>query len=337
ADVQLDYAVVTLRSLADKHFLIPAVETFADVVTLPNFPEPQVTRIKKQIVNALQAEQQQPGSIVEKAFLKALYNGEPYGNPALGTLQTVPKLDKSDVQRFYQRYYVAANAHVVLVGDLSRNDAMKIAEQIVNKLPKGTAAKSLVSSQFLAKPEIENIRFPSGQTHVLIGQRAIARSSPDYFPLYVGNHILGGGAMTSRLFESVREKEGLAYSVNSYFYPLQQPGPFLVSLQTRNKEATRAIQIARKTLQNFVETGPTDSELIATKNNIVNGFSLRLASNFAIFQNVIHLTTYQLPLNYLDTYCDNIKSVTKENVKTAFHNVINTNKLVTVTVGNSIY
>lgn len=337
SNVELDYALVTLRSLADKHFLMTAVDTFADVINIPSFPNDHVARMKKQMVSALQAEQQQPGVIAQNALFKAIYNGGPYGHSVLGSLQSVAALDKREVQNFYHQYYVAANTHIVLVGDLTRKDAEKIAEKIVGKLPQGHSAQVLASAENPAKMQLENIRFPSAQTHVLIGQRAIERTSPDYFPLSVGNYILGGGALTSRLFESVRQKEGLAYSVFSYFNAMIEKGPFVIGLQTRNKEATHAIKVARKTLEDFVTTGPSDDELRAAKNNIINGFPLRLASNAAVLQNVIGLTTYKLPLNYFDTYCDNVNAVSKDNIKSAFQRVIDPTKLVTITVGNSVF
>jgi zinc protease len=337
AGVELDYGAVTLRSMSDKAFLEPAVNVFADVINNPAFPSEDFKRIKQQILRALQEQEQQPETLAEKAFFSTVFNGGPYGKPSLGKMETVKQLSEEDVTKFYQRYYTAANARIVLVGDLDRKMADKLAEKIVGALPKGTRTQIAAKSDETFKTEVKNIRFPSAQTHILIGQRAVQRLSPDYFPLLVGNHILGGGILTSRLYKSVRENQGLAYSVYSYFEALKMPGPFLIGLQTRNEQAAKAIKIARETLSSYVSVGPTDEELTEAKNNIINGFPLRLASNKSILQNVMNITTFGLPLNYLDTYRDNINAVSADGIKSAFQRHINPKNLVTITVGNSIF
>ena len=337
AGVELDYGAVTLRTMSDNAFLEPAVNVFADVINNPAFPSEDFKRIKQQILRALQEQEQQPETLAEKAFFSTVFNGGPYGKPSLGKMETVKQLSEEDVTKFYQRYYTAANARIVLVGDLDRKMADKLAEKIVGALPKGTRTTIAAKSDETFKTEVKNIRFPSVQTHILIGQRAIQRLSPDYFPLLVGNHILGGGILTSRLHKSVREKQGLAYSVYSYFEALKMPGPFLIGLQTRNEQASKAIKIARETLSSYVNSGPTEEELREAKNNIINGFPLRLASNKSILQNVMNITTFGLPLNYLDTYRDNINAVSADSIKAAFQRHINPKNLVTITVGNSIF
>lgn len=335
--VELDYAALTLRSMSDKAFLEPAVSAFADVINNPAFPSGDFARIKQQILRALQEQEQQPESLAEKAFFSTVFNGGPYGKPSLGTVETIKPLSEEDLRKFYQHYYTAANAHIVLVGDLDRKMADKLAEKIVGALPKGTRTLVVAKSDQTLKSEVKNIRFPSAQTHILIGQRAVQRLSPDYFPLMVGNQILGGGILTSRLYHSVREKQGLAYSVYSYFEALKMPGPFLIGLQTRNEQAAKAIKIARDTLATYVSSGPTEEEMTEVKNNIINGFPLRLASNQSILQNVMNITTFGLPLNYLDTYRDNINAVSAESIKSAFQRHVNPKNLVTITVGNSVF
>ena len=136
----------------------------------------------------------------------------------------------------------------------------------------------------------------------LMGQRAIKRQSADYFPLIVGNHILGGGILTSRLNDAIREKKGLAYHVYSNVMPMKEKGPFIIGLSTRKDKATTALKIARNTLKDFVSKGATAKELKASKQNIVNSFPLRIASNASLLGSVMRISAYQLPLNYLDTY-----------------------------------
>ncbi len=143
----------------------------------------------------------------------------------------------------------------------------------------------------------------------------MARSDPDFFPLYVGNYILGGGGFESRLMNEMREKKGLAYSVYSYFMPLKQPGAFQIGLQTKKEQADEALQLARSTLAEFIAKGPTEKELLAAKQNIIGGFPMRIDSNRKILDYLSVIGFYDLPLTYLDDFTRNIDRVTVAQIR----------------------
>jgi zinc protease len=189
----------------------------------------------------------------------------------------------------------------------------------------------------LKQPLTQHVYFPSTQTHILIGQLGIKRNNPDYFTVTVGNYILGGGLLTSRLFNEVRQKRGLVYAVHSQFNTWKEKGPFIIELQTRNSEANNAIKIVNETLTTFVKEGPSQQELLSAKKNLTQGFILRLASNAAIIGQLINIGFYRLPLDYLDTYKDNISSVTDQQIKRVFQDMIHPDSLLTVTVGSTLF
>ena len=155
----------------------------------------------------------------------------------------------------------------------------------------------------------------------------------DYFPLTVGNYILGGGMLVSRLFDEVREKRGLSYGVGSHFYPLAAQGPFTIRLQTRNDQTDQAIKVVRHTLEKFISDGPAQIELKEAKQNIINGYPLRFASNKNISAYLIRLGFYELPLDYYEQYPAHVKAVSLQQVREAFQRRINTDGFVTVIVG----
>ena len=177
------------------------------------------------------------------------------------------------------------------------------------------------------------IEHPSSQVHILLGQPGIRRGDPDYFPLYVGNHILGGGGFVSRLYEEVREKRGLSYGAYSYFSPRRGLGPFTASLQTRADQQAQALQVMRETIRAFIERGPTPEELEAAQKNISGGFPLRLDSNSKILGYIAMIGFYDLPLNYLDTFIDKVNAVTIEEIRDAFKRRLHPERFVTVLVG----
>ena len=159
------------------------------------------------------------------------------------------------------------------------------------------------------------------------------RGDPDFFPLYVGNYILGGGGFVSRLTGEVREKNGLVYSVYSYFMPYLEDGPFQIGLQTSKNQLNEALNLVKKTVDNFIVNGPSEKELKAAKSNMIGGFPLRLDSNKKIIQYVSMMAFYNYPLDYLDTFSDQVNSVTVSQIKEAFRKRVNMNDFTTVVVG----
>ena len=166
----------------------------------------------------------------------------------------------------------------------------------------------------------------------MLGLPALQRGDPDFFPLLVGNYSLGGGGFVSRLMKEVRDKRGLAYSVHSYFMPLQQLGPFQIGLQTKKAQANDALKVTREVLATFLAEGPSETELQAAKQNLIGSFPLRLDSNRKILENVALIGFYDLPLDYLDRYPENIEKVTVADIKAAYSRHVRPEHLVTVVV-----
>ncbi len=333
--VDRDMGVVSLRSLIQDDQLETAINTFTTVLSGANFPKDAFIRIQQQMLSALAARSQSPSAIVEDAFYQRIYGEHPYAHRVLGNSASISKITRDDVQNFYQHYYVAKNATVVIVGDVTRSHAKRIAEAIMKPLPSGSAAQPLPLAPNNKSMDIEVIHYPSEQTHIRLGEVGINWHDPDFFPLYVGNYTLGAGSLVSRLFLTVRQEHGLSYNVYSQLTPLAANGPFLVGLQTNNAKAAQAIAYTQSTIADFVKNGPTAAELKAAKQNLIGGFPLRLDSNENIAQAVMLIGFYHLPKDFLTTFQDKVAKVTQKQVKKAFEDQINLNTLVTVTVGQT--
>lgn len=329
-----DMAVVSLRSLTDKPLLDKALDTFAAVLHKPRFPDEDLQRERKQILIALKNQQQSPSNIGDKIFYQALYGKHPYAIASIGKAETVSKLQRADLQAFYNKYYVASNTVIALVGDLDEQQVRVITERISDGLAKGRPAASLPAVSEISKPKTFNRQHPSTQTHIMVGQPGMMRGDEDYFALYVGNHILGGSGFGSRIVAEVREKRGLAYSSYSYFSPMRRKGPFLMGLQTANGSALEALKVLQETLVKFIQDGPTDDELEHAKQNITGGFPLSIDSNKDIVGYLAMLGFYNLPLDYLQNFNNKIMAVSREQITAAFKKRINPDKMITVMVGN---
>jgi zinc protease len=330
--VRQDSSSVSLRSLTEPHFLTAALDIFTQVLTQPIFSQEAFERVRKQMLVGLEDDLQRPAVLAQNAFYAALYPKHPYGHPVSGTLSSLNQLTREAVLRFYQQHYVASNALIALVGNVDTAQAHAIAEQLVGSLPLGKAVEPLETAQAVPVSS-ETIHFPSQQTTIYIGQVGIAPADPDYFPLMVGNYTLGSGGMVSRLFHEVREQAGLVYGVHSTFMPLLARGPFALKLQTRNEEAQHAMDLACSVLEKFIQEGPTDVELSAAQKNILGGFPLELSSNANILLQLVRIGFYHLPLDYLDTYRDQVAAVTEAQIRAAFQKHLQLEQLVKVRVG----
>ncbi len=328
-----DMAVASLRSVTDAVLFKPAMELFRQALSQPDFPADSLERIRNNMLIGLQAKKQQPAAIANDAYMAALYGNHPYGKPSGGTEQSLKAITRDDLIAHYQQYYVAKNAIIAIVGDLDRATAEQLASQIMQQLPAGEAARVLPLVAPLAAANQQHITHPSSQSHLLIGQPGIKRGDLDYITLYVGNHILGGSGLTSRISNEIREKRGLAYSAYSYFAPMREYGPYTLGLQTKNSSVDEALQVMRDTLIEFRDHGPTAEELEASQKNITGGFPLRLSSNKKIVGYLAMIGFYQLPLNYLDTFNEKVNAVTVQQIKEAYQRRINPQRLITVIVG----
>lgn len=328
-----DMSVVGLRSLTDPKYLTPSLITFSSVLTKAEFNAKAFGRTMNQTLAAIKVGQQTPSVVATNQFFKALYGKQAYAHPVSGTLESVKTLNLDLIRSFYKRYYAAKNADIVLVGDITRSQATTIAEQLSQQLPVGEPALALQKMTSLEKPQHINKNFPSAQTTILLGQLGITRDDPSYFPLVVGNSILGALPMTSLLFQNVRDKRGLAYGAYSQFDPLRFTGPFLVQLQTRDDKAHEAVEVVQSTLLDYVKQGPTTDQLKAAKRYISGSFPLSVATNGAILAQVANIAFYKRPLNYLDTFLNKVNDVTTSQIKQAFEKQVHPTKMILVTVG----
>lgn len=328
-----DMAVFRLKTLTSEVALKQSVDAFSLIINKPAFRQEAFNRQKNQLLMTIAQMQESPDDVANMAFFKQLYKNHPYAHPVNGTMETVRMLNAWQVRNFYKRYYVGANAVIVLVGAIDEEKAHQITEQLTEFLPKGEHAPSIPKAEALAAAEKVNIVFPSSQTMLRLGQVGISHASPNYFPLMVGNYILGGGALVSRLSTEVREKRGLTYGIYSQFVPMPGEGPFIISLATQNNQANTALQITRETLDNFLKMGPSEDELTAAKQYLAGNFPLSLASNNSIAGMLLRIAFYNLPDDYLDTYVARIEAVSVEDIKKAFDEAVKPAQMLLVTVG----
>jgi len=333
--VDIDRATLTWRMLAQPEVIDGTIALIAEILGQATFPEAVVERERQRAVAALQDALTRPEVIANRTLTATLYAGHPYGQ--LATPESLAARTRTDLIDFFRRHYTRATAHITIVGDIDRTAAERLAATIANSLPAGEPLPPL--PPLPAPPRTPRlpiaIDHPAEQTHWAIGMALITRDDPDYFPLLVGNWILGGGGFNSRLMREVREARGYAYSVSSALEPLALPGPWTIALQTRGRHAEAAREVVAATIKNFLAEGPSEDELALAKRALADGFGLRLDSNRKLASFLSVVGYYRLPPDWLARYPEAVRAVTAQAIHTAFTQRINPAALTWVRVGGS--
>lgn len=328
-----DMLVLGLRTLTARDAMNPAITTFSKIITHPDFPREAFEREKNLQLMSLVQERESPNILAHTVFYQTLYQQHPYAHSTNGDAGSLEHVRLEDIRHFYHRYFVGRNAVIVLVGDIDKQQAKKISEQLMTSLPPGEPASEIPTATALLEAKDIIVKYPTSQTVIQLGQLGITHQDRDYFPLLMGNYSLGGNPIGSRLAYELREQRGLTYGVNSQFLPMPGQGVFMINFATENRQASEAIQIARTTLTNFIKTGPTEQELSEAKQYLTGSFPLAFATNRNITEMLLKIGFYHLPNDFLSTYPKRINAVTTADIKRAFQANLNPDKLLQVTVG----
>ncbi len=328
-----DMAWIKLRSLSDAEQLDPVTSLVGELLARPAFPEDELGRLAEQQRTGLREQEQSPGGIADRLFREALYGDHPYGQDPLGTRESLEAIDRDAVRAFHDEYYVAANANIAIVGDIDVERAKKLARTLVGDLPAGESAPALPPVPELEEDRTIEESFPSTQAHVKIGRPGVARGYEQWPELYVANHVLGGGGFTSRLYDEVRSKRGLVYGVYSHFSPMAQTGPFRIQLQTRGDQVDEALDVVHDVFNEFHARGPSAEEVEDSILNITGGFPLRIDSNDDITGYLAMMGFYDLPVDYLERFPEQVRDVDADSAHAAFLDALGQRPRVTVIVG----
>ena len=328
---------MSLRTLTADDVLPQALDLAARQLAAPRFEVTHATPIwqreRERLAAAWADASTQPATVAARRYGAAVYGNHPYGFEA--TPDTLATVSVGDMAAYWQRVVRACDARVSLVGAVNRGQADAIVTSLLKHLPSTVCTAQPTVPEVLALAQASELRVPmdTAQAHVLLGQPGHKRDDPDFFPLLLGNYVLGGGGFASRLMAEVREKRGLTYGVYSYFSPGIHAGAFTVGLQTRPDQAEQALTLVREVVAQFVAQGPTDAELLAAKAFMVNGFALRIDTNRKLLDNVANMLWVGLPANYLQTWTDAVQAVTAADIQRAFDRVLQPQRMVAVVVG----
>jgi len=327
-----DFASVRLTVL--KKDLAPGLELFQDVLLHPSFARPEVQRQVAQYQAALESELDEPRVVASRTFAKDLYGDFPYGHPVRGTPQGLRAITPKDLAEFHRTYYRPNNAILSVVGDLTQGEA----RQWVTRTFGSWAAAPIPPLKLpplpeLRRPKVVVLDKDITQANIILGSLGLKRENPDFYALQVMNYILGGGGFSSHLMDEIREKRGLVYNVGSSFSPSLEPGPFTVSLETKNASAAEAIQEVIEQIKLMTSQPVKPQELEDAKSYFIGSFARKMDSLGKRAWLLGYVEFYGLGLDYPWKYPDLIGHLTPADIQKVAEKYLHPDNYLLVVVG----
>lgn len=334
--VNKDKSSISLRSLADKKYLGPSLKTFLNILSDSTFPLKELSLQKDRTVSNIIEDESDPSDISMNLFFKEIYKNYAYGYPSIGEKSIIKNISRKDIVNFYKNNLNQKTAKIAIVSSLPKKDVEALSEKISKSLERKNILvdKNTIQLKKDNKEKYIYKKFNSKQAHIYIGGLAIKRGAKNHLPLYVGNYIFGGSGFSARLMQELRVKRGYTYGVYSYIYPMKNIGPFVIGIETKSEQAQISVELIHNMLQEFIENGPTNEEIKHAKEAIINGFPLRVDSNSDILNYLSMINYYDLPMDYLAKFTENISKITKKDIISAFKEEIDYKNLTTLVVGN---
>ncbi len=327
-----DYTAISLRVLRkDVDRAFPIV---MDILTRPTFPVQEVKKEISRTLGAIQSSEDQPGVVAEKAFEKAVYNGGPYGHPTEGTRESVAKLNREMISAFHRTYYHPNNTILVVVGDVDDRLLKRDLRPLLERWPRKTVPQWKGQAASPGKGRTVKIDKPVTQSNIVIGSAGMSRDNPDFYAAQVMNYIFGGGSLSSRLMEDIRNKRGLAYSVSSYFQAQKHSGSFQVLLQTKTASTNESITAIMEDVGLVRSELVSQAEMEDAKKYLTGSFPQRFSSQSKIAAFFGQVEYYGLGLEYPKEYPSLINSVTREDVLRIARTYLNPDGFITVVVSD---
>jgi zinc protease len=298
-----------------KRDLALGLDLLAEVVLTPAFPEAELKRRAAQIQAGIKRSEEDPGTVAGRALARFVFANHPYGRPPEGTVESVGKLTRDDVVKFYGERVRPDTTIIAVVGAVTVDEARREVVARFGAWPRPAVPAATVAAAAPGPPP-QSVSIPKDLTQatILLGRQALRQTDPDYFPLVVASYVLGGGS-ASRLYGRVRDEGGLAYSVYTYVSPSKYGSSFVVGGATRVAEVPKVIDIMREELARMGREPVSDREIALAKDYLVGSFPLRLDTSAKVADFLVAIEEQGLGLDYADRYKQNVARVTAADVQ----------------------
>ncbi len=311
-----------------------AVGLLRDALTAPRFDADAVERIRQQILAVLARRSTDPDQIAERVWWKAVFPDHPYGRPVEGIPQSIAAITVADMRQLLRERFARDQLIVGVVGDITPGELGPLLDRAFGALPASGKPVRLPEATLRAAGQTFVINQDVPQSVVKFGQPGLKRDHPDYYVGYVMNYVLGGGGFSSRLYDEVREKRGLAYSVYSYVSPMDAAAILAGGVSTENSRVGESLAVIRAEWARMRDGGVTAAELNDAKTYLTGSFPLRFTSTDSIARMLVGMQYNDLGIDYIDRRNGYIEAVTREDVARVAGSLLQPDGLTFVVVGN---
>jgi len=327
-----DYFRGSLRMLKDNKD--EAFDLLRMSLTSPHFDSADVERIRAQILSGLRRDTSNPSALASRKFLQIAFGDHPYGRQSNGTLESVPNITIADLKDYVRRVLAKENLKIAVVGDIDAASLGKLLDRTFGALPAKANLAPVPEVEATRPPQREFIPLDVPQTVVTFGGPGIKRNDPNFMAAYVVNHILGGGALSSRLYREVREKRGLAYSVYDTLLWMDHSALFFGNTATRADRAGETVDAVNREVRRMAEVGPTQQELDEAKSYLKGSRMLSLDTSSKLASAMLQYQLDHLPIDYFEKRNAAVEAVTLEDARQAAQRLWG-HGLLTVIVGRA--
>lgn len=333
SSAETDYSALSLSIL--RKDLPLGLSILSDILLNPGFTPGEKERKVSELKARLKRMEEDPRQVARSAFAKKLFGSHPYAYPPEGTQDTLSSISREDILQFFQSFYRPNNACMVLVGQITLDEAVRMVEGTFKGWESGPVPSvATATPPAISRPRIEKIDQPLTQASILWGHLGIARDHPDFYTLQVMNYILGGGGFVSRLVDTIRDNLGLTYGIVSFFDARKYRGAFTIALETKNQNANQALAEIQKELKRFLEKGVSAGELEEAKAYLTGSFPLRMDTNAKLVRLLSAMEFYGLGMDYPEKYSARIHQVTTHEVLRVARTYLHPDKFLLVVVGD---
>jgi len=330
--VTRDYFRGSMRMLKDNRD--EAFDLLRMSLTSPHFESADVERIRTQVLSGLRRDTSNPSALTSRKFLQIAFGDHPYGRPSNGSLESVPNITIADLKEYVSRVLAKENLKIAVVGDIDAASLGRLLDQTFGALPAKASLTPVPDIEATRPPLREFIPLDVPQTVVMFGGPGIKRNDPNFMSAFVVNHILGGGALSSRLYREVREKRGLAYSVYDSLLWMEHSALFIGNTGTRADRAGETVDAVNTEIRRMAEDGPTQEELDEAKSYIKGSRMLSLDTSSKLAAALLQYQLDRLPIDYIERRNAVVDAVTLADAKKAAQKLWGRG-LLTVIVGRA--
>jgi predicted Zn-dependent peptidase len=314
----------------DEH-LPQAFDIVSDLVRNPLFDKSDIEKEKGVILEELKMEIDNPEYLVHEIFSSNFWKGHALGRPIIGTRQTIRSFDRDKVERYYGKFYTPRNILITAAGSLSHKQMVHLAEGHFGDLK----AQPVPKAGHVPKPHAPLVvrhKESLEQAHVYLGVPSVPMPHKERFACYILNAILGGG-MSSRLFQNIREKQGLAYSVYSDLTMYHDAGCMQVYAGTSPKNAAKVIDCVVAEMEQMADKLVTEEELRRAKDHLKGSFVLGLESTSSRMGNLARQELYFKRFFSIEELLDSVERVSAEEVRKLAKQFFNPKQMAIAALG----